>query len=141
MKIKFKRVVEADAAEVLIIAKVRYAEDIEPLPMPKFTGEDDGELRMLIDIATGQILKWDNPSGASYSVHAKVCDSGEYFLFEKDESRPLISHDGYVPGWMPGDHHQDYIILDISPEGRITNWREPKDFARRLQQWAEAVTR
>ena len=36
--------------------------------------------------------------------------------------------DGYVPGFMPGEHYGDYVILHIDVEtGRILNWKTPTD--------------
>jgi hypothetical protein len=38
----------------------------------------------------------------------------------------LKDHRGYVPGFMPGDHYGDYIMLDIDIDtGQITNWKQP----------------
>lgn len=34
--------------------------------------------------------------------------------------------DSYVPGFMPGQHYGDYVILDIDLDsGQITNWKTP----------------
>lgn len=34
--------------------------------------------------------------------------------------------DGYVPGFMPGKHYGDYIMLDIDLDtGMVTNWKTP----------------
>lgn len=33
-------------------------------------------------------------------------------------------YNGYVPGFMPGDHYGDYLELEINLEtGKILNWR------------------
>jgi hypothetical protein len=37
-------------------------------------------------------------------------------------------HDGYVPGWMPGDHYGGYVMLDIDLEtGKIVDWKKPTE--------------
>lgn len=60
-------------------------------------------------------------------VHVKVCDSGFYTLKQSD-GRQVAQLDGeYVPRFFPGDHHGDYLILDIDLEtGRIENWKRPE---------------
>lgn len=48
----------------------------------------------------------------------------------------LHDHDGYVPGFMPGEHYGDYVMLDIDIEsGRITNWKAPT--ADQLREWMD----
>jgi hypothetical protein len=35
-------------------------------------------------------------------------------------------YDDYVPGFMPGEHYGDYVLLDIDvATGRILNWNKP----------------
>ena len=56
-----------------------------------------------------------------------VVDAAGAVVWEQD--------DGYVPSWMPGQHFGDYVILDIDiATGRVTNWREPTEIARLLQE-------
>jgi len=40
-----------------------------------------------------------------------------------DQDKVVYEHDGYVPGFMPGEHYGDYIELDIDVKtGKILNW-------------------
>ena len=58
-------------------------------------------------------------------LHIKVCDRFECDLFDQDGAK-IIEYEGYVPGFFPGYHHHDYLILDIDIDtGRITNWTAP----------------
>lgn len=61
------------------------------------------------------------------SVHAKVGDCG-YYEFKSPEGTSLKElQEGYVPDFFPGNHHGDYLILDIDIEtGQITNWKKPE---------------
>jgi hypothetical protein len=59
------------------------------------------------------------------SIYIKVCDRFTATLKDQD-GQTLKDHDGYVPGFMPGEHYGDYLILDIDLDsGTITNWRKP----------------
>ena len=68
-------------------------------------------------------------------IYAKPSDCGVYSL--KDQNNQLIHEvDGYVPGWFPGDHYGDYIILDIDIEtGYVMNWKTPS--AVELERWID----
>lgn len=58
-------------------------------------------------------------------VHCKVRDEGSYILKDQDGAE-ICCKDGYVPGFFPGNHHGDYLILDIELEtGKILNWVPP----------------
>ena len=40
----------------------------------------------------------------------------------------LAENNGYVPGFMPGEHYGDYVQLEIDvATGRILNWKPPSD--------------
>lgn len=57
-------------------------------------------------------------------VHCKVCDNFTASLHDQDGAT-LKEYDGYVPGFMPGQHYGDYLILDIDIDtGLITNWKK-----------------
>lgn len=59
------------------------------------------------------------------SVHVKVRDEGFYTIKDQD-GEVLYSEGGYVPGFFPGNHFGDYLILDIDLEtGQILNWEAP----------------
>lgn len=60
------------------------------------------------------------------SIHIKVSD--RFSAEIKDENGKVIGgqEDGYVPGFMPGEHYGDYLILDIDLDtGAVTNWKVP----------------
>ena len=60
------------------------------------------------------------------SMHIKISD--RFSAVIKDENGNEIGgqEDGYVPGFMPGEHYGDYLILDIDLDtGTVTNWRVP----------------
>lgn len=60
-------------------------------------------------------------------VHAKCCDMCSVQIYDTNGNR-LKDHDGYVPGFFPGDHYGDYLILDIDINtGVITNWKKPSE--------------
>ena len=61
---------------------------------------------------------------AKISICAKCSDL--FWMRAVDEHGALlIEHEGYVPGFMPGEHYGDYVELDIDPKtGQILNWRE-----------------
>jgi hypothetical protein len=45
-----------------------------------------------------------------------------YAVNDRDE----LTHDGYVPDFMPGEHYGDYVELDINIDtGVIMNWKTP----------------
>ena len=58
-------------------------------------------------------------------IYCKVSDNFTATLVDQDGEPIFDQDDGYVPGFMPGDHYGDYIILDIDlDDGRITNWKK-----------------
>lgn len=59
------------------------------------------------------------------SIHMKVRDEFEAQLLDQD-GQVLKDYEGYVPGFMPGEHFGDYLILDIDIDtGMVTNWKVP----------------
>ncbi len=59
-------------------------------------------------------------------INAKCSDLCITELIDEKGSS-IVECDGYVPGFMPGDHYGDYIILDIDMEtGKILNWTPSK---------------
>lgn len=58
-------------------------------------------------------------------VHLKVADHFCAAL-ESATGTQLCDYEDYVPGFMPGEHYGDYVILDIDIDtGHIVNWRPP----------------
>lgn len=67
-------------------------------------------------------------------IHCKVCDNFTASLVDKNGEDIHVQDDGYVPGFMPGQHYGDYLILDIDLEtGRVLNWKHPD--ASDLEAW------
>ena len=67
-------------------------------------------------------------------IHIKVTDRFTASIVSSS-GRDVYNQDGgYVPGFMPGDHYGDYLILDINIDtGQITNWEKPS--AKQIQEW------
>lgn len=60
------------------------------------------------------------------AIHLKVRDEFCAEVLDQDGARLGGQDDGYVPGFMPGDHYGDYVILNIDIDtGQITNWKTP----------------
>jgi hypothetical protein len=60
------------------------------------------------------------------SIYCKVCDNFTASIRDQDGETIFEQEDGYVWDIMPGDHHGDYLILDIDIDsGRINNWQKP----------------
>lgn len=80
-----------------------------------------------INLRTHKLLNWKQEYGDLF-LQAKVCDSGTYFLLDKDK-KAVCKITGYVPnGLIPEpDDCGDYIRLRIKNDGTIENWpTEPK---------------
>lgn len=59
-------------------------------------------------------------------VHLKVRDEFGGKITDQDGNTLVDKEDGYVPGFMPGEHYGDYVILDIDLDsGKIINWKTP----------------
>jgi hypothetical protein len=105
------------------------------IPCRKGTAADNdklggGDWCPTIELDTGKIEGW--PEGTVASLHYKVCDDGDYELLDADRNI-VKAIDGYVPGIMcpGGKGYGDYVIMDISPDGAIKNWRvDLSDFER-----------
>lgn len=83
----------------------------------------------IIDLKTNKLLNWKSEYGDMY-LQAKVCDSGTYFLLDKDK-KAICKIAGYVPnGLIPeSDDCGDYIRLRINSDGSIENWPENPDYS------------
>jgi hypothetical protein len=59
-------------------------------------------------------------------IHMKVVDGFECAIYDQDGQQIGDDYEGYVPGFMPGEHYGDYLILNIDLDsGKITNWMPP----------------
>lgn len=70
------------------------------------------------------------------SLYMKVRDEFAARLKDQDGEQ-LLDYEGYVPGFFPGEHYGDYLILDIDLDtGQIVNW--PKLKSSDIEEWLEA---
>lgn len=83
----------------------------------------------IIDLKTHKLLNWKQEYGSMY-FQARICDSGTYFLLDKDK-KVICKIADYVPnGLIPeADDCGDYIRLRIKYDGTIENWPEKPDFS------------
>lgn len=67
-------------------------------------------------------------------IYCKVCDNFTASLADQNGEEIHVQEDGYVPGFMPGEHYGDYLILDIDLDsGKVLNWKPPT--AKAIQDW------
>lgn len=67
-------------------------------------------------------------------ICCKVRDEFTASLHDESGAEIFTQEDGYVPGFMPGEHYGDHVILDVDLEtGQITNWKKPS--AKAIQDW------
>lgn len=128
---------EVDAKILKVSAGVRYWEDATVDGIE----DEDGDLipcrsgdcwQPEIDIDTGQITNWKQ--GVTADIHYKVCDAGEYKVFD-DSGKLALQKEGYVPDLMcPEENgYGDYIIMKVNESGFIHDWQpsfedfEPKE--------------
>ena len=83
----------------------------------------------IINLKTHKLLNWKLEYGSLY-LQAKVCDSGTYFLLDKDK-KTICKIADYVPnGLIPEvDDCGDYIRLRINEDDTVENWFEEPDFS------------
>ena len=128
MKLIVKQDVEIEVHSILLDLPIRYDDEDIPFDFPcRIKSEDENEwdrLKLLVNIATGEILTPEFPRDFSYNIDTmKVCAEGVYVLYDK-EGNELARHECYVPECVPGEFG-DYVHLFIK-DGFITNWQEPK---------------
>ena len=83
----------------------------------------------IINLKTHKLLNWKTEYGSLY-LQAKVCDSGTYFLLDKDKKTICKIADNVPNGLIPEvDDCGDYIRLRINEDGTIENWFEEPDFS------------
>ena len=83
----------------------------------------------IINLKTHKLLNWKLEYVDLY-LQAKICDSGTYFLLDKDK-KAICKIADYVPnGLIPdSDDCGDYIRLRINSDGTIENWPENPDYS------------
>jgi hypothetical protein len=69
-------------------------------------------------------------------IHLKVSDRFSATLYDDLGTEIRYQEDGYVPGFMPGKHHGDYVFLDVDLEsGKIVNWPSQEELEEKIQNW------
>jgi hypothetical protein len=82
------------------------------------------------------IIKEQKVKAKELQMHCKVSDRFTASLVDDSGNEICEQGDGYVPGFMPGQHYGDYVILNIDIEtGQITNWNKPE--ADELKEWVD----
>lgn len=127
MIITVSKPTDMEVSSLKLNAGVRYWED------GTVNGQEDHEGDLIpmrcgdywvivIDLTSGHIANW--PKGTTADVHYKTCDDNSFELLAANGD-VLAKTDGYVPGFFPGDHYGDYVIMKIDGEGRIEDWYPP----------------
>ena len=127
MRVKIKVVQEVDAVILEVQAGVRYWEDT------RVNGEsdDNGDLipcrlgdiwNPFIDIDKGIITNWKK--GVNAIIHYKVCDDGDYIVFDGDGEAIKEFGGCYVPKILSpaGNGYGDYIYMLVDESGKIKDW-------------------
>jgi hypothetical protein len=100
----------------------------QPLRVPR---ANEREMTMAIKIDAVKTVK---VQAKTFCIHVKVRDEGCYSLLDQDGQEIHSVDSDYVPGFMPGEHYGDYLMLDIDLEtGAITNWKTPSAIV--IQEW------
>ena len=88
--------------------------------LPKHLFNDDGELDLLIEVDTCKVVSWQG--NEPVSIHDNIRNNGVYTLFDKcgDEVARLDNY--YIPHDLIPGKRGEYIHIDISADGVITNW-------------------
>lgn len=106
------------ASCVRLSVAVKYDEDDMPTNFPGRIG-DLWTVEVNLDNGKLTINRAPFPP-VSLDLHMKVTDCGVYTLFNHC-GEALAETEGYVPGFFPGKHYGDYLILDIA-DGKVKNW-------------------
>lgn len=117
MEVEVLRLTKVEIHSVRI--EVELHDDVSE-NLPKHLFNDDGELDLLIEVDTGKVVSWQG--NEPVSIHDNIRNNGVYTLFDKcgDEVARLDNY--YVPYDLIPGKKGEYIHLDISADGVITNW-------------------
>ena len=96
-------------------------DDSTPPKMPCYDKEDK-RWKLTIDVDNGQITNWKK--GNTAKIHYKVCDDGEYKIFDKNMIQIGKTIHSYVPKIfaIDDDGYGDYVIMTIDENGFISDW-------------------
>jgi len=86
-----------------------------------------------------EITKPSKVVAQTLKICLKVSDQFSCRLLDDRGHEIAEQEEGYVPSFMPGEHHGDYVILEIDFEtGKIQNWKTP--CPEKVQEWIEEVS-
>lgn len=127
MKVTIKVKKEVEAKYLQVKTGVRYWENatvngIEDTDGNLIPCRDNDYWCPKINIDTGIIENWKK--GTIADIHYKICDDGNYKLLDENNNI-IIDRNSYVPNCLcPKENgYGDYIIMDVSEEGKIQNWK------------------
>lgn len=123
MYIEITRRVAVEVCSVQITVPVNYEEEDMP---NNFPGRDGDQWSVIVNLHNGDLSLSDRspfPKDATLELHMKVCNSGIYRLLD-DCGDVMEERAAGVPGFFPGPHYGDYLILDIA-DGKVENWNMP----------------
>lgn len=117
MKVEVLKPTEVEIHSVRI--EVELHDDVSE-NLPKHLFNDDGELDLLIEVDTGKVVSWQGDEPVS--IYDNVRDGGVYTLFDSNGEEVQKIHNYYVPNELIPGEYGDYIDLNISADGIVTNW-------------------
>lgn len=117
MKVEVYKLTEVEIHSVRI--EVELHDDVSE-SLPKHLFNDDGELDLLIEVDTGKVVSWQGD--VPIVIHDNICNNGIYTLFDKSGNEVVKIDNYYVPHDLIPGKRGEYIHLDISADGVVTNW-------------------
>lgn len=117
MKVTVYKPVELEIHTVRI--EVELHDDVSE-NLPKHLFNDDGELDLLIEVDTGKVVSWQG--NEPVSIHDNIRNNGVYTLFDKCGDKVARLDNYYIPHDLIPGKRGEYIHIDISADGVITNW-------------------
>lgn len=117
MKVEVYKLIEVEIHSVGI--EVELHDDVSE-SLPKHLFNDDGELDLLIEVDTGKVISWQGD--VPVVIHDNICNNGIYTLFDKSGNEVGKIDNYYVPFDLIPGKRGEYIHIDISDDGIVTNW-------------------
>ena len=117
MKIEVYKLTELEIYSVRI--EVELHDDVSE-KLPKHLFNDDGELDLLIEVDTGKVISWQG--NEPVSIHDNIRNNGAYTLFDKCGGEVAYLNNYYIPHDLIPGKRGEYIHIDISEDGFVTNW-------------------
>ena len=117
MKVEVYKLTEVELHTVRI--EVELHDNVSE-SLPKHLFNDDGELDLLIEVDTGKVISWQG--NEPVSIHDNIRNNGVYTLFDKCGGEVASLDNYYIPHDLIPGKRGEYIHIDISADGVITNW-------------------